>query len=252
MHVVITGASSGIGEALAHAFAMKGCSLTLIARRTDRLESLARSLSVKTHIVTRDLTQLDTAADWLDEATAALGPVDVLINNAGVQVIAPMDQVDVLAGERSLVLNLFAPLRLIRAVLPSMVARTSGTIVNIASLAGLAPVPGMAYYNASKAGLSGASEALRGELRDTGVKVVTVYPGIIPTDMGSAGLEKYASAKAVKLQPQGTVDGLAQRVVRATEKGSARVIYPSVYTVTRHLPGPTRWFIDRFSPELSE
>ena len=251
-HVVITGASAGIGEGLVRAFAAEGAAITLIARRREKLQALATSLNTPSLVVERDLTQLDESTTWLDEARATLGPVDVLINNAGAQVISPTVEHDIARGEMTIALNLLAPLRIIRAVLPGMVARGQGTIVNISSMAGLAPTPGMTYYNAGKAGLAGASEALRGELRGSGVNVVTVYPGIIPTELGSKGLDAYESSKAIALQPQGTTEGLAKRVVRAVAKQRARVIYPEVYNVARHMPAATRWFMDRFSPKVGD
>jgi short-subunit dehydrogenase len=251
MHVVVTGASSGIGEAIARRFAEDGADLTLVARRRERLETLAQSVDVRAHVVTRDLTDVDAATDWLADAEEALGPIDVLVNNAGVQVVGETASIDVELGERSLRLNLFVPLRLTRTVLPSMVARGAGCIVDIASMAALAPTPGMTYYNAGKAGLAAASEALRGELRGSGVHVVTVYPGIIPdTDMGQNGLAAYHESTAVSMQPTGTTAGLADRVFMAVRRRRARVIYPRGNALARYFPGTTRWVLDRFTPKL--
>ena len=251
MHAVITGASSGIGEALAREFARNGYSLTLVARRQQHLEALASQLAVKTHVVVCDLSRRERCTDWLSEAEAALGPVDVLINNAGVQIIAASDAIDPDRGDDLLDLNLSAPLRLTRAVLPAMRARGAGTIVDVASVAALVPTPGMGHYNASKAGLAGASEALRGELLKTGVHVVTVYPGIIDTDMGRAGLQAYDKSAAVDLQPRGTSDVLARHVYRAVAGKKARVIYPQVYRLARWFPTVTRWVTDRVTPALA-
>ena len=135
-------------------------------------------------------------------------------------------------------------------VLPAMIARGSGTIVDVASMAALAPTPGMYYYNASKAGMAAASEALRGELRGTGVHVVTVYPGIIETDMGKAGLASYHDSKLLALQPRGTTEELARLVVKAVERKHERVIYPSTNALARHFPATTRWMMDRLTPGL--
>jgi short-subunit dehydrogenase len=252
MHVLITGASSGIGAALAHAFAAQGASVSLVARREDRLRALAQSLKVETHVGVADLSDPTRCEAMVDAAVAALGPVDVLVNNAGVQVIAPTAAVDVERGEMSLRLNVFSPLRLTRLVLPGMIERGHGAVVNIASMAALAPTPGMTYYNASKCALGGASEALRGELRGTGVNVVTVYPGIIgDTDMAQAGLEAYQSTWLERLQPRGTSPGLADRIVRAVQRRRARVIYPAFNALARWFPGTTRWFMDVFTPKLN-
>jgi short-subunit dehydrogenase len=253
-HVVVTGASAGLGEAFARAFAAEGCRLTLVARRKDKLEALAASLGGRVHVVAWDLSDPARAADWLAEAVAVNGPVDVLVNNAGLQVVGRTHLADLDAAERTVRTNLFAPLRLANAVLPSMLERKTGTIVNIASMAALAPTPGMTWYNAGKAGLAAASEALRGELRGSGVNVVTVYPGIIPeTDMAKASLDVYdgGASLAIRMQPTGTPAGLATVVLRAVNRRQARVIFPKVNAVARHFPAATRWAMDAFTPPVA-
>ena len=152
-HVVITGASSGIGEALAREMARAGAHLTLVARRRDRLEQLARECGTRAHVIERDLSDLEGAASWLSEAVAALGPIDILVNNAGVESIGPTVGIDPRDARRVLALNLEAPLLLSSAVLPGMQAR-GGVIVNVASVAALAPPPQFAWYAASKGGLA--------------------------------------------------------------------------------------------------
>jgi len=252
MHAVVTGASSGIGAGIARRFATEGAAVTLVARRRDKLEVLAAELG-DAHVVAHDLSVPEEATAWLEEAEAAQGPIDVLVNNAGVQVIGKTAEIDVERGEMSLRLNLFTPLRLTRAVLGGMIERGHGCIVDIASMAALAPTPNMTYYNASKGALAAASEALRGELRGTGVHVVTVYPGIIPdTDMGEHGLAAYRSSRLLALQPTGTTDELAELVYRAVERKRPRVIYPRVNVLARWFPGTTRWFLDLFTPPLRE
>jgi short-subunit dehydrogenase len=251
MHVVVTGASSGIGRAIAARYAEGGANLTLVARRKERLEALAAEVSTKCHVVAKDLSTPDTATDWIDGAEKALGPIDVLVNNAGIQVIAASADVDVDRGEMSLRLNLLTPLRLTRALLPSMIARGQGAIVDIASMAALAPTPCMTYYNAGKAGLAAASEAMRGELAGTGVHVVTVYPGIIPsTDMGEKGLASYEHSALLGMQPTGTTEKLAELVHSAVRRKRARVIYPRLNVFARWFPGATRMMMDRFTPKL--
>ncbi len=250
-HVVVTGASAGIGAALARAFAARGANLTLIARREDLLKALAAELDVETQVVVRDLSRIETAADWIDEAEARLGPIDVLVNNAGIQPVSPTAEADLAFCEAALTVNLTAPMRIIRTLLPRMLARGEGAIVNIASMAALAPTPGMFYYNASKAGIAAASEALGGELRRTPIRVVTVYPGIIAeTDLAQRSLQKYAHNKALAMQPVGTAAGVAVRVVRAVDKGRRRVIYPHANALARHFPAITRWTLDRFTPSF--
>lgn len=248
MHVAITGASSGIGAALCREFAAHGCNITMVARRRDVLERLSHDLPRETFVVEQDLRDVRHAAEWIAQAEARLGPIDVLINNAGVQIIGDFCGVGSENTEAMLSLNLLTPLRLTAEVLPGMIRRGRGTIVDIASVAALAPTPWMAHYNASKAGLAGASEALRAELRGTGVHVVTVYPGPIDTPMAEAGYAAYGDAAPSKHLPIGTTKVLASRVRSAVERKRARVIYPRVYVLTRHFPGITRWLLDQLTP----
>ncbi|MFT4626509.1 MAG: short-subunit dehydrogenase [Myxococcota bacterium] len=251
MHIVVTGASAGIGAALARAFAtLPTAHLTLVARRADRLHALAAELGVPTLVVPHDLSDPVTATAWLPDAVEAHGPVDVLVNNAGLQVVGPTHTVDLAAAEASVAVNLLAPLRLTAAVLPSMRERGTGTIVDVTSMAALAPTPGMTWYNASKAGLAAASEALRGELRDTGVHVVTVYPGIVRTDMATRALAVYGHGRAVALQPVVEPADLAAAVVDAVVHRRSRVILPRMYGPARWLGPAVRWALDRFTPTV--
>jgi len=250
MHVAVTGASSGIGEAIAREFAVAGASVSLAARRLERLEAIAADLPNATYVEGADLSDPARAVAWLAAAEAALGPVDVLVNNAGVQHIEPSAAMDVEGGEWLLRLNVFTPLRLTRAALPGMIERGHGAVVNISSMAALAPTAGMTYYNCSKGGLAAAGEAMRGELRGTGVNVLTVYPGIILTDMGEKGLAKYEASAILGLQPKGDAATLARLVRRAVERRRARVIYPRMNAGARYFPGVTRWLMDRMTPPL--
>jgi short-subunit dehydrogenase len=249
MHVAITGASSGIGAALAREFARAGHSISLVSRRRDLLESLAGELNGKTHVAAHDLSEPTNATAWIADAERALGPIDVLVNNAGIQVIGWLLEVPIERLEAELHVNLLSPLRITRAVLPAMLKRRSGVIVDVASMAAIAPTPFMNYYNASKAGLAAASESLRGELMGTGVHVVTVYPGPIDTPMGTAGYAAYEPSKSASATPVGTPEVLARLVRRAVERRRPRVIYPRIYAITRWFPGTTRYFLDRFTPK---
>lgn len=255
MHVVVTGASSGIGDALVREYASRGHNVTLIARRRDLLERLAAEVTsqyrIETHVAEVDLSHVQTACDWMQDATKALGPIDVLINNAGVQIVETALRTPFDRGEQLLRLNVHTPLKLMQAVLPTMLER-GGAIVNIASVSALAPTPAMFFYNASKAAIAAASEGLRGELRGTKVRVVTVYPGPVHSPLETAARERYEDTAAAKYSPTGEADELARRVADAEEKDRARVIYPAVYALTRHFPNLTRWFVDRFTPQLRE
>lgn len=251
MHVVVTGASSGIGEALARAFLAHGANLTLVARRTELLSSFAaRAGEGRTHVVTADLADPSAACAWVEDAERALGPIDVLVNNAGVQIVRAAADTSWEEAERLLVLDLHTPLRLTRLLLPKMIARKTGTIVDIASMAALAPTPGMFFYNAAKGGLAAASEGLRAEVKPHGLHVVTVYPGPVKSAMEEAGRAAYEESRIVRSTPTGDPDELARLVVAAVVNKRERVIYPRSYAVARHFPNLTRWFLDTFTPPV--
>jgi short-subunit dehydrogenase len=251
VHVIVTGASSGIGQAVAREYLGRGANLTLVARRKAAMVELAGDRIDRCHIVEADLSDYRRAADWVDGAVAALGPVDVLVNNAGIQVVKRTVDTTFDEGERQIHLNTLAPLRITTHLLPAMIARGKGTIVDIASMAGIAPTPGMFFYNASKAGLAAASESLRGELRGTGVHVLTVYPGPVRTAMEAAGRAAYVETTASRLlTPVGDADDLARMIADGVASGRHRIIYPAVYGMSRHFPNLTRFVLDHFTPAL--
>ncbi len=255
MHVIITGASSGLGEGMARDFASAGWSLTLVARREPELRALAGAFKAKafagdTHVIAADLSDLERCAGVIDEAEAALGPADVLVNNAGIQYVEPTVGITPERGELLMAVNLLSPLRMTWRVLPGMIERRSGTIVNIASMAAVTPTPGMCHYNASKAGLAAASESLRVELKDTGVNVVTVYPGPVTSPMESVARESFTGSWATRNVPTGTPDEMARLVREAIVKGKPRLFYPKVYGVTRYSRVMSQWFTDTFTPPL--
>ena len=250
MHVAITGASSGIGEALAREWAKAGAKVTLVARRRELLDKLAAECGNDAFPITHDLSDSANATGWLAAAEAKHGPIDVLVNNAGIENIGRTADCDPALGVKLLHLNLITPMLLTRELLPRMIARKSGTIVQIASVAGLVAPPGQAWYGASKAGLAQFTETLRSELVGTGVHVVVVYPGPVKTPMGDAAYEKYPGGRAGKAgkTPEGTPDVLARRVRRAVEKRRARVIYPRFYAITYLLPWFSRLVTFRMAP----
>lgn len=253
MHILITGASSGIGEALARRLAtLPDARLTLVARREALLQTLADSLSVPTCVVPTDLSDPDNVTALLQRATDALGPVDMLVNNAGAQVIGHTDAVDLAAAERSLVVNLTVPLRLIHAVLPSMRARDTGHIVTISSMAAIAPTPGMTWYNASKAGIASATEALASELKDTGIHVLTVYPGVVKTPMMDVGIEHYKMTAMLRNQPMLEADDLARDIVRAVTKRHRRLVRPRMFGWMRWLQPLLLIAMDKMAPQLKQ
>jgi short-subunit dehydrogenase len=250
MHVAITGASSGIGAALAREFGTREHVVTLVARRRALLEELAGTLAAKTHVAVADLSDTTHCRDWIAAAELALGPIDVLINNAGSTMVRRFVDIDVDDAERMLRLDLVNPLRLTRAVLPAMIARRSGTIVDVCSVAAFAALLGTTYYAAAKAGLAAASEVLRGELRGTGVHVVTVYPGPIRTAMSTQAFDSFEDHWTKRLAAEAAPEKLAVKIRQAVEQRRSRVIFPGGYRLVRHVPNVTRWLLDRFTPPI--
>jgi short-subunit dehydrogenase len=246
-HVAITGASSGIGAALVQEFIAAGYHVTLVARREPEMHALAEKLGGKTQVFGVDLTNPARCLDWLEPATAALGPIDILINNAGMQCVLPAEEHEPDEIGRTLALNLHVPSLLIHAVLPQMLARHSGCIVNISSIAAFAPTPGMWAYTASKAGIGDSSELLAMELASRGVHVLTVYPGPVETPMANAGYDAYP-AWVKKWMITGQPDELARRIRTAIELKRRVLVYPLPYLAARWFPGVTRWLTERAAP----
>lgn len=249
-HVVVTGASSGIGESIAREWVRRGAHVTLVARRRALLEEIAKSAPEATRVIAADLGDPGCSEKLIADCEEGFGPIDVLVNNAGVQIVEAAEVTSWDRAEALLRVDLHTPLRLIQVVLPSMLARGSGAIVNVASMAALGPTPGMMFYNAAKGGLAAASEALRGELRHRGINVVTVYPGPVKSAMEAAGRAAYEDSAAVRNTPVGDPDVLARMIANAVDRRRARVIYPRIYGLARHFPNTTRWFLDAFTPRV--
>jgi short-subunit dehydrogenase len=174
----------------------------------------------------------------------------VLVNNAGIQIVKRAAETDWADAERLLRLDLHVPLRLTRLLLPRMIQRQTGTIVDVASMAALGPTPGMFFYNAAKGGLAAASEGLRAEVKKDGVHVVTVYPGPITSEMEAAGRAAFEDHSMTRNVPTGTPEVLARLVADAVARKRARVIYPRMYGLARHFPNATRWALDALTPPL--
>jgi NADP-dependent 3-hydroxy acid dehydrogenase YdfG len=183
--VVITGASSGIGEATATAFAQRGAKVVLAARRLDRLEDLAdrvRRAGGDAVAIRCDVTHPQDVAALPDAVRDRFGPADVLVNNAGVSGGGDFQGRALEDLEHIVEVNLLGVLRGTHAFLPEMLERGHGHIVNIASLAGRFATPGAAVYGASKHAVVAFSEALHHEVEDRGVLVTSVNPGFVATE----------------------------------------------------------------------
>lgn len=183
---LITGASAGIGAAFARELARHGAGLVLVARRADRLTTLAAELGATgatVHVHPADLTRPDAGRDLIRALDSDAVSIDVLVNNAGVGLPhAPFADADPRRLQQMLALNVGATTDLAHAVLPGMLDRGHGIIVNVASTAAFQPVAYLAAYSATKAYLLTLTEALWAETRTTGVRVVAVCPGMTTTE----------------------------------------------------------------------
>ena len=179
--VLITGASRGIGAALARAFADEGARVALAARSVEEIDALAAELGGSFYPL--DVTDPDQIDGFIQRVEAEGGPIDVLVNNAGIET---QDFVEDITEERLaevVATNLLAPLRLTRQALSGMIERGHGHLLYTSSLAAITPAPGLAPYCASKAGLTRFAETLRMEIENTGVQVTTMHLGPVDTGM---------------------------------------------------------------------
>jgi uncharacterized protein len=213
MTTLITGASAGLGEGFARALAAQREPLILTARRTDRLEALATDLRerVQVDLFTADLTDPAAPARLLADIADADLQVDQLINNAGYGLRGPVAELDAEAQLGIVDVNCRALVALARGVLPAMVARKRGGILNIASTAAFQPGPWMAVYYASKAFVLSFSEALHEEVKEHGVRVAALCPGPTHTEFaGRAGMTDMPLFTRLASGPDTVVrDGLA-------------------------------------------
>ena len=184
---MVTGASGGIGAGLAAMLAAEGARVALAARRGDELERVAEEIHQKggTAVpVVTDLTDDDALAGLLRTTRAVLGPVDVLVNNAGHAIWKPLEETTMAEWDHSFAVNLRAAAYLSAAVLPDMQHRRWGRIINMASEAGVAIVPGLAAYCISKHALCTLTEVIQDANHDNGIKAWAICPGIVDTEMG--------------------------------------------------------------------
>ncbi|TMK75486.1 MAG: SDR family oxidoreductase [Actinobacteria bacterium] len=231
---LVTGASSGIGEQFARQLAARGHDLVLVARRADRLESLASELPTDAQVVACDLTA-DAAS--LGGRVQELGAqVDLLVNNAGFGTSGPFLDHDPARDAEQVRLNCEAVVTLCHAFLPGMVERRRGGIINVASSAGFQPIPYESVYAATKAFAISFTDALHTELRGTRIRVMAVNPGPVPTEWQQ--IAGYEPGRDVPAPGEISAEQVVRESLAAWDKGRRSII-----------PGRTiRWFIRATSP----
>lgn len=223
MRALVTGASSGIGEAFARALRARGRRLVLVARRAERLETLAGELGGADAVlaVPLDLTS-PHAGERLQQELQRRGlEVDLLVNNAGVGHTGPFLQEPPARIEAMIDLNVRAVVDLTRRFVPGMVARGGGGVINVVSTSAFQPVPYLAVYGASKVFLLSFTEALATELRGTGVRVQALCPGLTESEFHhTAGTDKVLFSRTATM----TAGAVVERSLRALHQGRLRVV----------------------------
>ena len=230
-HVVVTGGSRGIGESLAREFAARGAKVTVVARSEESLRRVATEIGG--NAVVADLSD-DRVVDTLIESIeSAHGPIDVLVNNAGLETNTPFAVEDPREIRAVVRLNLESTMLLTRHVLPGMLARGSGHVVLVSSLAGTAGFPGMSAYCGTKAGVFNFFSSLNRELRHTNVDMTVLSPGPVDTRMWDAVEDSPPTVQNVvkrfqtlHLIPKTTPTRIARRTVDAVEKRRPYVRHP--------------------------
>lgn len=202
---LITGASSGIGKATALAFAQADIEVALVSRSADQLEVVAdalREAGVKAKAYALDLAKIEQVKAEIEGIVADFAPIDILVNNAGMGYTGSLMETPLADWQRVIDLNLTSVFQCIQAVLPTMRQQQRGTIINVASIAGLQPFAGWGAYSISKAGLIALSKTLAVEERAHGIRVVTICPGAVNTPIWDTDTVQADLNRSAMLTPE--------------------------------------------------
>lgn len=246
---VITGGSQGIGAACVRRFVENGWAVATVALPGEDFEDRADGA---VEVLSGDLTDEDVRRRLIEGTLERWGRIDALVNNAGVGLYAPASNVDTDRLRRVFDVNFTAALRMAQLVVPTMRRQGAGTIVNIGSVAGEAALPWAAGYGASKAALHAVTDCLRRELRQDGIRVVKVCPGIVATEFRKHALGGVAPSEVLKLRFVVSAEAVAEAVWRGVKSGTGRTIYVPrigrVFTAMEHLcPWLMDWYLGRLS-----
>jgi len=226
-NAIVTGASRGIGVHIARALAAEGVNLVLSARTLEPIQLLAQELAgtgVRALAVRADVALAAERAELLQRAELELGAIDVLINNAALEANAAFSDFSIEQIEQMIQVDLVAPMLLTRLLLPSMLERKTGHVVNIASLAGKSATPYNVPYSAAKGGLVLFTHSLRAELRGSGVSTSVIIPGFISETGMFAEKERGAGVQASPLAGTCTPQAVASAVIRALRSDPVEII----------------------------
>lgn len=235
--VVVTGASSGIGEATARQFGSEGAKVVLAARRVQRLEALAQEIesmkaNAKALVVQADLSRLEDIQSLIQQALDRFGRIDVLVNNAG---FGRLDWLENLDPEKDIAaqfdVNVLGVVQTTRQALPVMIRQRSGHIINMCSMSSFIATPTYTIYAASKHAVHGFSEALRREVRPWGIEVSMIYPGGVKTEFGEhAGMKRKTQAATPGFLLL-SAEEVGKAVVELVRHPRAMRIIPSLWSV---------------------
>lgn len=238
--VVITGASSGLGEAAARLLAAQGASVVLAARRTERIEKIKKEIvekGGKATAVTTDATKINQVQGLIDKAVAEYGKVDVLINNAGVMLLSPLDSGLTEEWDRMIDLNIKGVLYGISAVLPVMKKQRSGQIINVASVAGHRTSPANAVYSGTKFAVRAISEGLRLGFKPYNIRTTVISPGAVLTELPDHISHKESSEGSHKLYKEMGIpaDSFARAVAYAISQPDDVDVNEILYRPTKQM-----------------
>jgi NAD(P)-dependent dehydrogenase (short-subunit alcohol dehydrogenase family) len=240
--VVITGGARGIGAATASALARLGATIAIGDLDLDLAKGTADEIDGDALALPLDVTDRARFTQFLDDVEKQLGPIDVLINNAGIMPLGPIENEADLTTAHQLAINLHAVIHGTREAVKRMRPRGDGHIVNIASAAGKAGFPGGATYCATKHGVVGLSEAVRGELRGSGVEISVIMPAVVRTEL-AAGLTESRFIKPIE------VTEVAEAIVKTLQHPRFEVFVPrsldATFRFTRMLPRPAAEWVAR-------
>ncbi len=185
---IVTGASSGIGEATAEALATEGATVVLAARRVTELEALADRITTEggdALVVETDVTAEDDIDALVETTTDVYGRIDILVNNAGVMLLEPLERADRSNLRQMVEVNLMGLMNLTHAVVPIMQQQEGGHVVNVSSIAGRQTMPSGSGYNATKFGVNAFTDAIRQELSPQNIRTTIIEPGAVDTELGT-------------------------------------------------------------------
>lgn len=228
--ILVTGASSGIGAACAAWLASQGHQLVIGARRTDRLERLADEIRLaggQVNVHPLDVTQQHSVQDFADSALSAYGRIDVIINNAGVMPLSPMNSLKVDEWNHMIDVNIRGVLYGIAAVLPSMNARSTGHIINVSSIGGLSVMPTAAVYCATKYAVRAISDGLRQENKK--IRVTCVYPGVVESELADTitdptAVQTMKDFRQIALNPTAIASAIAYAINQPNDIDMSEIV----------------------------